>query len=242
MSTIKIHYPIRRRADLSVPEFAHYWITSHAEFAKRFPQIRGMTQCVAIPGLPTELATALGETWCDGAAEMWLQDDRALEELASDPGFPELIADEDNFVEPGRRFFVKTGEWILDDSRFDRWRRGVKVAIFARRREGTSREEFLRDWGQDDPSAGRALGASRQVECPSVDPDSDDDPTGDEAPYDAVREIWWPDLAALQGAVGTRADDWAPLLRPEALDAERSFALCSHERVVLPYWDAPNGD
>jgi hypothetical protein len=122
MSGIKVHYPIRRRADLSVPEFSHYWITNHAEFAKSFPLIRGMAQCVALANKPTGLGAPLGRTWCDGAAEMWLADEGALEELASDPRFPEMMADEDNFIEPGMRFFVKTREWILDEQNFDRWR------------------------------------------------------------------------------------------------------------------------
>jgi hypothetical protein len=237
MSMIKIHYPIRRRRDLSVSEFSHYWITMHAEFAKSFPQIQGMTQCVAVPDTPAGLGAPLAKTWCDGAAEMWLEGEAALEELAADPGFAALIADEDNFLEPGMRFFVKTSEWILDEEGFDRWRRGVKVAVFARRPEGTPREDFLRAWSQDDPTVGRALGATRQVECASVDPAADNDPTGDEAPYDAVRELWWPNLDAVQAAAESDPDGWAALIRPDAIDLERSFALCSHERVVLPYWD-----
>jgi len=239
---IKIHYPIRRRRDLTIPEFSHYWITNHAEFAKEFPQIRGMTQCIAVPGVPTDLFGSLGATWCDGAAEMWLESDRALEELASDPRFPDLIADEDNFVEPGMRFFIKTSERTLDDRGFDRWRRGVKIAIFARRPEGMSREDFLRAWRHDDPSAGRALGATRQAECPSVDSEADDDPTGDKAPYDAVRELWWTDLGALKEAAQAGPERWEALSQPGLLDRDRSFALCSHERVVLPYWDCSPAD
>jgi hypothetical protein len=234
VSTIKVHYPIRRRAGLSIAEFSHYWITQHAELAKSFPQIGGMTQCVGLPGTPEGLETLLSRPWCDGAAEMWLEDDRALEELTSDPGFAELLADEDNFIEPGMRFFVKTSEWILDEDDFDRWRRGVKVAIFARRPEGAGREGFLRAWSRTDPSLGRSLGASRQVECPV------------EAPYDAVRELWWPSLDALRGAGADDPDAWVALVGAQELDTQRSFALCSHERVVLPYWDrqrceAPGG-
>jgi hypothetical protein len=235
MSAIKVHYPIRHKVGTSIQEFSHYWITYHAEFAKSFAPIRGMAQCLGLPDKPAVLDAPLGETWCDGAAEMWLDDDEALAQLTADPRFAAVIADEDNFIEPGRRFFVKTVENVLDEAGFDRWRRGVKVTVFARRPPHTSRRDFLAAWDADDATAlGRALAASRHVACPSVDPESADAAAGDAAPYDAVRELWWPDRDAVQAAAESDPDAWAALVHPSAIDAPRSFALYSHERILLP--------
>lgn len=235
MSSVKVHYPIRRKTGTSIPDFSHYWITQHAEFAKTFPLIRGMAQCLALPDRPAALDAPLGEVWCDGAAEMWLDSEDSLVALAADPRFPALIADEDNFVEPGRRFFVKTAENVLDEASFDRWRRGVKITVFARRPAGVSRQDFLTTWDASGSTAlGRSLSATRHVACPSIDYETADDPVGDAAPYDAVRELWWPSRAAVRTAAESDPDAWAALIHPAIVDAPRSFALYSHERILLP--------
>jgi hypothetical protein len=244
MSAVKVFDPFPRKVGTSLAEFSHYWMTWHADLAKSFLQLLHYTQNMRLEDKPASLGAPLAETPCDGSAETWFESAQAVQDMVNDPRFPMLMEDERQFMETGApRHLLMTEEHVLDSERFDTRMRGIKVLVFARRAVGTDQSAFLAEWGRDDAvSLGRTLGATRHVACATVgDVEMVDPTTGqetphepDDAPYDAVRELWWRDLAALREASEREPEAWVELIRPSVIDAPRSYALLAHERIIVP--------
>lgn len=242
MTEVKLFDPFRRKPGTSLAEFSHYWITYHGELAKEFRRITRYVQSVRLEHQPSQLGLPLGEAWCDGCAETWHEDSASVLAMPEEERFPDLMADEANFIDLARpRYLLATRELLLDENGFDPRLRGVKVLHFVRRPRGTTRAEFARAWTDvDAATVGRRLGATRQVVCTAIDhverpaeeAEAGATPSGDEG-FDGVRELWWPNMAALESALVDEPTSAAGLFRPESIDVARSFALVARERVLV---------
>jgi hypothetical protein len=247
MTQIKVFDPFPRKQGTSLAEFSHYWITHHAELAKEFRRIRRYVQSVRLEHKPVALGPPLAETWCDGCAETWHRDAASVDEMPDDERFPDLMEDEANFIDvTHRRYLLKAEERLLDERDFDPRLRGVKVLLFVRRSPSLRPPQFVTAWTADVAATwGRQLGVTRHVVCSAIghierapSPETGS-PAGASAAsaddgYDGVRELWWPNMSALEAGL-TRAPDAASrLFRPGSIDPARSFALVAHERVIVP--------
>lgn len=95
----------------------------------------------------------------------------------------------------------------------------------------------------DAAELGRTLGVTRHVCCIAVGhvqreadderPAPDADPASGGEGYDGVRELWWPDLPALERGLSAHPDTARALLAPAGVDAARSSTLVAQERVIV---------
>jgi hypothetical protein len=243
MTQVKLFDPFPRAAGTTLAAFSAHWTGVHAEIAKAgIPEIRHYVQSHRIESKPTPLGAPLGETWCDGSSETWYDSPAEIEAMLPGRGVAELMRDEENFMDLSvKRYPVMTHEHLVDAARFDPDLHGVKVLLFLRRPPGSSVEQFHAAWLRDDDVAlGRAVGVTRHVACTALtenytflhpNPDVRD---GEDLPYDAVRELWWPNAEVLTEAAAREPDGWAQLLNPPAADLPRSFVLFARERVIIP--------
>jgi hypothetical protein len=111
-------YALRGLPALTLPEFHHYWITTHAEFGRRALAGQGYRQVHADPKLSAELAQALGIAGhdLDGAvvSESTSWDSywqRRTNPEARKTG-SEALADEDNFIDHTRSMSMRYTELI----------------------------------------------------------------------------------------------------------------------------------
>jgi hypothetical protein len=241
VTQVKLFDPFTRATGTTLAAFSNHWTTVHAEIAKGIPQIRHYVQSHRIEGMPAPITTALGERTCDGSSETWYDSPTEIRTMLSEPGLEQLMLDEENFMDLAiDRYPTITREHPIDAARLDSRAHGVKLLLFVRRAVATA-AEFRAQWPRDDDAAlGRAVGATRHVACTALDesysflhPNPDVRAEASQ-PYDGVRELWWPDAEALTRGAGGRPDAWAQLTRPDAVDAQRSFALFARERVIIP--------
>jgi hypothetical protein len=243
MSPVKVHDLFAHRQDLTRAQFFAYWRSTHAELATTFKQIKHYTQSHREGD--QDLIPGFGETWPDGCAETWYDDASEVEAMVAEPRFAaELMEDEKNFMNlENPRPLLVSELALLEEDGFDPGDRGIKLLIFAARPAESSREEFLAAWtGEEDAELGRRVGATRHALYTPVtaggvliQTDLEDDSQQDGGgSYDAVRELWWPDRAALAAATAEDDEAWKRLLRKDALDPARSITLVARENVVLP--------
>lgn len=81
---------LRRRPDLTHEEFDRHWREVHAPLVLQLPGIRRYVQ-----NRPIEVG---GEPPHDGVSEVWFEDLEALRAATGSAIWPEILADEDNFL------------------------------------------------------------------------------------------------------------------------------------------------
>ena len=103
---IKLIYCITRKPGLSVDEFQRYWRETHAPIAARLPGLRRYVQCHTLPALYA------GENppAYDGAAELWFDDQEALQRAMASPEVQAAREDERNFIDHSKVFAIVTEE------------------------------------------------------------------------------------------------------------------------------------
>lgn len=242
MTQLKLFDPFPRAVGTSLKQFSAHWTTVHAEIAREIPQIRHYVQSHRIANVPSSLGFPFEACWCDGSSETWYDNIDDFRTMLEEPGIERLLEDETNFMDlTAPRSPVLTHEHLIDAGKLDPQQHGIKVLQFVRRKNGLSRAEFIDAWIRDnDAATGRALGATRHIACAAVDdsydlghPDASVFDTSRRAPYDGVRELWWPDESSLAQAARQNPTAWRRLLHSDATDVARSFALCATERVIL---------
>lgn len=104
-NAIKLVCIVSRPAGKSVAEFRRWWLQHHATVAAQLPGLLRYTISVA------EEAEDGGVAPCDGVAELWFADRRAMEDaFASEPG--RRCAAEDA-TEIGERVAFLTSEHVI---------------------------------------------------------------------------------------------------------------------------------
>lgn len=93
---IKVMVTMYRRPDMSRDEFSEYWYGPHAALAKEWPGVLSYSQNHVMPELP------LGEPPCDGIAELWFDNQAALQSALGSPEGQRTMADLANFTDTER--------------------------------------------------------------------------------------------------------------------------------------------
>ena len=84
---------VRRRPDLSVAEFADYWVNVHAKIGQRLRGIRGYRINIVTKWLNL---TDSQSAW-DGIAELWFDSEEEMDAALAEYRL-ELTADSENFL------------------------------------------------------------------------------------------------------------------------------------------------
>lgn len=106
---VKLIYCITRKQGMSVDEFQRYWRETHAAIAARIPGVRRYVQCHTLPeSYAGENAPAY-----DGAAELWFDDEEALQRAMASPERQAATDDERNFIAHSKVFFIVTRENVV---------------------------------------------------------------------------------------------------------------------------------
>jgi hypothetical protein len=188
---------LARRADVSVEYFHWHWREVHGPLALRITAVRRYVQShrlrAGVTGFPT--------LHQEGVAEVWVDDLAAALGLATNPEFTDHAGpDEAYFLDRNRSLGMKCEERVLldgppvglDDS-------GVKALLFVTAL--TDGSERLNAWLEDQllPVAG-SLPAVRRIVVDRPVPGA---PV--RAPYSAVIELCWPNIAAYDRGWSSRA-------------------------------------
>ena len=104
----KMIFGAKRKHGMSREAFGRYWLTTHAEKAKRVP---GIARYVI--NLAPDLSGSGRELPYDGFAEVWFESASAMHESARSPEMQEVLADEENLFDTSTRFSVIVEEYIM---------------------------------------------------------------------------------------------------------------------------------
>lgn len=226
---IKVIVAIPKRADISDAQFHSHWREPHGRLALHIKPMRRYVQAHRIEGL--QLGYDSGPY--SGFAEVWLDDLPSALGLGQDPDYQKyLVPDEPNFCDVSGLKFLLTEEDIgLGGPPILRDDRSFKVLQLVSRSVACSAEQFNSRWatdGTDDAMVNR-LGAIRHVRCraaPGTEPAAG---TG----YDAVRELWWPDLASFEAARRRSPDAWRGLIESPIVNPAATIVVPIEEYRIL---------
>lgn len=104
----KMIFGAKRRPGMSRDEFGRYWLTTHAEKAKRVP---GIARYVI--NLAPDLSGSGRELPYDGFAEVWFESDEAMRRSARSPEIQVVLEDEKNLFDISTRFSVIVQEHVM---------------------------------------------------------------------------------------------------------------------------------
>lgn len=89
----------KRKANLDRADMLRYWRGTHGPLAASVPGLRRYVQSATLPAACAD-ACEQGEPRFDGAAQIWFEDDAALQEAVCSPLFRESVKpDEANFID-----------------------------------------------------------------------------------------------------------------------------------------------
>ena len=104
---VKLVCPLWRRPDLTHEQFVRHWVDIHAPLAHAVPGVRRYVQN-HIAGERTRADIPATEVAIDGVAELWFDDQAAMEAAARSPEMKALHAD-------GARFIGRIRSYIGDE-------------------------------------------------------------------------------------------------------------------------------
>lgn len=199
---LRCHCFIGRKPSLSLDEFFRYW--NQRNGAQRNPLIKRYVQSHRIAEVPAD-------DFFDGVAELWLENEAAVRGSLSANTF---IANEANFVDPGRREFLVTDEHeILKPQGKDL----IKGVFLIRRHPGLSVAEFRKYWFEvHSPQVLKVPGMRGYVVCPTVDTAY----IWAEPRWDGVSHVYWDNLESMTKAF---ASEEAKPVGEKAISAGSKF-------------------
>jgi uncharacterized protein (TIGR02118 family) len=104
----KMIFGAKRRPGMSREEFARYWLTVHAEKAKKVPGIKRY-----VINLAPDLSGSGRELPYDGFAEVWFESEDAMRRSARAPETRVVLDDEQNLFDLSTRFSVIVQEHVM---------------------------------------------------------------------------------------------------------------------------------
>ena len=105
---VKIVYCITRKPELSDEQFHTYWRETHGPIAARIPGVRRYVQSHAYDSS----VERWGESY-DGVAELWFDDESALQAAMGTAEVNAALEDEKNFIDHSRVALFITTEHVV---------------------------------------------------------------------------------------------------------------------------------
>jgi len=103
---------VKKRADMTVADFQHYWRTVHGPLGASIPTVQRYVQCHTQAGA---YARATAPAY-DGFALTWFADLEAMRESARSPQYAATRADEDNFLSVPLAFIITREHVVVNGS------------------------------------------------------------------------------------------------------------------------------
>lgn len=104
----KMIFGAKRRPGMSREEFGRYWLTVHAEKAKRVPGIKRY-----VINLAPDLSGSGRALPYDGFAEVWFESEEAMRLSGRSPELQVVLDDEKNLFDLSTRFSVIVQEHVI---------------------------------------------------------------------------------------------------------------------------------
>ena len=104
----KMIFGAKRRPGMSPEEVGRYWLTMHAEKAKKVP---GIARYVI--NLAPDLSGSGRELPYDGFAEVWFESEELMRRSARSPETKAVLEDEQNLFDLSTRFSVVVQEHVM---------------------------------------------------------------------------------------------------------------------------------
>jgi uncharacterized protein (TIGR02118 family) len=180
-------YFITRKSALPDADFYRYWREVHGPIAEKIPQLKRYIQShrAAFPGTISPY---------DGAAEVWVEDEAALQALRRSPEYLNgALADEPNFID------MLHVEWVVanDHVILDRvpTAQSVKGVFQWKPKPGMPLKEFRAYWrDRHGPVVRKLPGLQRYMQCHTVDAAYNNA----EPRWDGVAQLWAESVDAFQ--------------------------------------------
>ncbi|ADB50516.1 EthD domain-containing protein [Conexibacter woesei] len=210
---VKFFALITRKPGVEAAAFHDHWRHPHGTLCTRISTIRSYVQSHQID---TEHLGA-GQTRFEGIAEAWLDNVADGLGMADEPQYAQFVQpDEPAFVDVPKLQWLYTTEQVLVSRPDRRTGAGEADALWLHLdRPLTVKLLQLIEDGDDVPAdvgreaaLGARLGALRHVRCRAL-PEAH----AGGAPFDCVRELWWPTLSAFEDGVASDGDAWAELVQ-----------------------------
>jgi uncharacterized protein (TIGR02118 family) len=220
---IHVLYFITRKPTVNDAEFHRYWREVHGPIAKKIPQLRRYIQSHRIP-------FAEATSSYDGAAEVWVENEAAMEALRKTPEYLNgALADEPNFIDMARVEWMVTNDHVIMDG--PQTPTMVKTIFQMKRRPGMSLDDFRKYWVDvHGPIVCKLPGLRRYVQCHLADGAY----SYAEPKWDGVAQLWVDDRAAFQKMVAApefTQGSWPDAAKFIEMSTISSF-LAQEHRVV----------
>jgi hypothetical protein len=217
---------------MSTAEFQDYWVHVHApKFASKITQIK---QYLVDTRIESDTDVGSPPLPHQGIAEIWLENEQEqLASLQSEPFLHGARADEPNWAAFWMAIVLDTTahEIMAGPVRGEGQPDGVKVTTLLKRRPGMSLDDFrtasLQAYA---PVVDGLPGLRRHLHCHVRDGAY----TFGESSFDSVEQLWFDDLASLQGALRSPyfADEVRPALQDIA-DPGYVFSMTATENWII---------
>ncbi|MFG2004912.1 EthD domain-containing protein [Spirillospora sp. NPDC048911] len=221
--------------ELTLEQFDAHWHRPHGDpLTLAIPLIRHAVQNARLAA-----AEDLTDAPFHGIAEIWLDNMAAVRGLPSDSAYLAAVADQKFFMDAGKLQFLCTLETSVDNAAVPAGPPAVKlIRLF--RGEVAPGPAGLEAGPPDPPDVadrerGRAVGAvghtwSRCIPIGDGGEDEDGNGDGETPAFDAIRELWFPDLGALRAAPARDPVAWDALCMPTGADPGSSNTYVATER------------
>jgi len=222
---IHVLYFITRKPTVADAEFHRYWRDVHGPIVKKIRQNKRYLQSHRIP------VAGMNSTY-DGVAEVWLEDDAALQALRQSPEYLQgALADEPNFIDMNRVEWMVTNDHVILDG--PQTSTQAKLIFQLKRLPGWSLADARKYWiDVHGPIVCQLPGLRRYVQSHLVNAAYE----YAEPKWDGVAQLWVDDVTSMQAMLASpefMQGAWPDGEKFLDLSIARSFVAQEHP-VVWP--------
>lgn len=184
---LHVYYFITRKKTLDDAAFHRYWKEVHGPIVKKIGALKRYVQLHRVP-FPDQKSPY------DGAAEVWIENEAALDDILRDPAYLEgALADEPNFIDMSCTEWLTTADHVFIDGTPPPG--AVKMVFPLKRQRHFSHAEGKRYWlDVHGPIVAAVPGLRRYVQSHTIDAAY----RYAEPRWDGVAQLWLDDVAAVQ--------------------------------------------
>lgn len=210
---------------MPVEEFQAYWRGRHPAAVVRLPGLRRYVQShTRLSGYRKD------EPICDGIAELWFDDSKAMHALRGTKELEAVEADEAVFIDRSTMRMILTEEHVIKDGPAPVG--GVKNIEFVTRKPGLELEKFQRYWREIHGPLAAQIPMIRRYVQSHTRPSAYE--RGRTPAYDGVAITWFDDTQAMRASAATaeyartRADE------PNFIAPGDPPFIITTEHVIVP--------